>query len=176
MDSRQAKDHQLKNMQSKDIHDKNHPTTSEQQVQIEVESATDYQGWLTCWQAYQQFYHVTLANQITETTWQRFFDEQIPVHCAVAKCGDEILGIVHYIFHYSTWGAEDYCYFQDLYVDPSARGQQLGQRLIEYVKVVAQARPCMCLYWLTHESNHGARRLYDRLADNAGFIQYRINL
>jgi hypothetical protein len=29
------------------------------------------------------------------------------------------------------------------------------------------------VYWLTHEGNETARRLYDRVADNAGFIQYR---
>jgi hypothetical protein len=29
------------------------------------------------------------------------------------------------------------------------------------------------VYWLTHESNATARALYDRMATNAGFIQYR---
>jgi hypothetical protein len=28
-------------------------------------------------------------------------------------------------------------------------------------------------YWLTHETNAVARRLYDRLATNLGFIQYQ---
>jgi len=28
------------------------------------------------------------------------------------------------------------------------------------------------VYWLTHESNATARALYDKLAENLGFIQY----
>jgi len=32
------------------------------------------------------------------------------------------------------------------------------------------------VYWLTHETNTTARALYDRLANNAGFIQYRKDL
>ncbi|MGO7423872.1 GNAT family N-acetyltransferase, partial [Rhizobium ruizarguesonis] len=29
------------------------------------------------------------------------------------------------------------------------------------------------LYWMTHETNATARRLYDRIAERSGFIQYR---
>jgi len=29
------------------------------------------------------------------------------------------------------------------------------------------------VYWHTHETNHTARRLYDTVAENSGFIVYR---
>ncbi|EKU58220.1 hypothetical protein F989_00097 [Acinetobacter parvus NIPH 1103] len=32
------------------------------------------------------------------------------------------------------------------------------------------------LRWLTHETNYPVRILYDQLAENTGFIQYRKNL
>ncbi len=32
------------------------------------------------------------------------------------------------------------------------------------------------VYWLTHETNDTARRLYDRLAERSGFIVYRRQL
>jgi hypothetical protein len=35
---------------------------------------------------------------------------------------------------------------------------------------------CARLYWLTRENNHAARRLYDQVAENRGFIQYVIPL
>lgn len=40
------------------------------------------------------------------------------------------------------------------------------------------ARKCGCgrLYWSTHEDNATARRLYDRVAENRGFIRYEIDL
>ena len=34
-------------------------------------------------------------------------------------------------------------------------------------------KPARAVYWLTHETNTTARALYDKLANNAGFIQYR---
>jgi hypothetical protein len=32
------------------------------------------------------------------------------------------------------------------------------------------------VYWNTHESNSMARRLYDTVAENRGFIRYQIEL
>jgi hypothetical protein len=32
------------------------------------------------------------------------------------------------------------------------------------------------VYWNTHESNSTARRLYDKVAENRGFIRYQIEL
>jgi hypothetical protein len=29
------------------------------------------------------------------------------------------------------------------------------------------------VHWLTHESNTDAMKLYDRIADRSGFVQYR---
>ena len=29
------------------------------------------------------------------------------------------------------------------------------------------------VYWQTHETNHTAMRLYDRIAEKSGFVQYR---
>jgi hypothetical protein len=32
------------------------------------------------------------------------------------------------------------------------------------------------VYWLTHETNAEARKLYDKVAQNLGFVQYRKDL
>jgi GNAT superfamily N-acetyltransferase len=47
-----------------------------------------------------------------------------------------------------------------------------GRKLIEAVAAAAHAAGANAPYWLTHESNTVARRLYDRLAKNHGFLQY----
>ncbi len=65
------------------------------------------------------------------------------------------------------------CYLQDLYVDPLARGTGCGRRLIDAVAVAARQSGANPPYWLTHESNAVARRLYDQLARTEGFIQYQ---
>lgn len=68
------------------------------------------------------------------------------------------------------------CYLQDLFTIPEARGRGVGRSLIEYVYERAAEAGAGRVYWLTHESNRPGRLLYDRVAENAGFIQYRKNL
>lgn len=146
------------------------------EVQIVPAAPQNYPQWIEYWLAYQNFYKVALSNVVTQNTWQRFFDEAEPIYCAVAKNGQQILGFVHYVIHRSTWSEQHYCYLEDLYVSPEARGQQIGKRLIEYVQQQAIYQHCSRLYWHTQESNHTAQKLYDWIAKKPGFIVYRMPL
>jgi GNAT superfamily N-acetyltransferase len=65
---------------------------------------------------------------------------------------------------------------QDLFTAPHRRGQGIAGALIDAVTEWATARGCSRVYWMTHESNATARRLYDRAATNRGFIRYEIGL
>jgi ribosomal protein S18 acetylase RimI-like enzyme len=49
----------------------------------------------------------------------------------------------------------------------------VGRALIEEVYRKAEAAGASRVYWLTQSSNAQARALYDKVADNLGFIQYR---
>jgi len=62
---------------------------------------------------------------------------------------------------------------QDLFVAPEARGGGVGRRLIEHVYDAARTAGCARVYWLTHETNHEAMTLYDKVAERSGFVQYR---
>jgi GNAT superfamily N-acetyltransferase len=95
------------------------------------------------------------------------------MHCFVAVENGRLVGFTHAIFHRSTWLPDVTCYLQDLYVDASQRGKGTGEALIDAVAGLARAHKAGRLYWLTHETNDTARRLYDRVAQNSGFIQYR---
>jgi GNAT superfamily N-acetyltransferase len=85
---------------------------------------------------------------------------------------DRLVGIVHFLYHEDTWSKEPACYLQDLYVDGALRGTGCGRLLIEAVARAAHAAGANSPYWLTHETNAVARRLYDRIGKNHGFIQY----
>jgi len=98
------------------------------------------------------------------------------MHGALAWAGDRAVGLVHWIFHRSTWMLTDSCYLQDLYVDPELRGRGQGRALIEHVYAQARAAGSTRVHWLTQADNRVARQLYDRVAEHAGFIQYRKNI
>jgi GNAT superfamily N-acetyltransferase len=133
---------------------------------------SDFAQWLPLWQGYQAFYRTSIPEQVTRTTWARFFDAAEPVHCLVAERGAKLVGLAHYLFHRSTWLAERACYLNDLFVDPSGRRSGVARKLIEAVYEAADRAGAPKVYWLTHESNAAARLLYDQVARHRGFIQY----
>ncbi|KQN65463.1 GNAT family acetyltransferase [Serratia sp. Leaf51] len=137
---------------------------------------TDYSRWLPYWLSYQAFYEVQLSEYITNETWKRFLNPDEEIYYAVAKKGQEILGFVHYVFHGSTWSVNEFCYLEDLFVAENTRGKNIGKHLIEYVKQKASEKQCARLYWHTQEKNVTAQRLYDRVAEKPGVIEYRLPL
>lgn len=142
-------------------------------MKIRLAHAQDYAQWLPLWEDYQAFYKASIAAPVTEQTWARFMDPAEPMHCAVAEHDGLLVGVAHYIFHRSCWTAADYVYLQDLFTAPELRGKGIGRALIEHVYAAAQAQGGNRVWWLTHESNADAMKLYDNIADKSGFIQYR---
>ena len=138
---------------------------------------TDYDQWLPLWDGYNEFYgrsgDTALDPEITRVTWQRFFDAYEPVHALIAEQHGQLLGLTHYLFHRSTTAIGPNCYLQDLFTSRAARGKGVGRALIEAVYERARSAGCPRVYWQTQQSNATARLLYDKIADNSGFIVYR---
>ncbi len=135
---------------------------------------TDRAQWEQLWAGYLAFYETTLAPEVTESTWRRFFDRNERMQAIVAADSQgELLGFTHIVFHRGTWAIGDFCYLEDLFVGSNARNQGVARALIEEVYDIADKRKCERVYWLTHESNAPARKLYDQVAKNSGFIQYQ---
>jgi GNAT superfamily N-acetyltransferase len=138
---------------------------------------TDFDRWLPLWEGYNAFYGrygpTALSPEITQVTWNRFFDSCEPVHALVAELDRELLGLVHYLFHRSTLSIEPTCYLQDLFTGAAARGKGVGRALINGVYEQAQHAGARRVYWQTHETNQLAMRLYDTVADRSGFVVYR---
>ncbi len=143
-------------------------------VTIECAEQKDYASWLPLWINYQTFYRTIISDEVTKLTWERFFTPSEPVYCAVAKYDGKIVGLVHYLFHRSTWAESNYCYLEDLFVSEDVRGQHIGKQLIEYVQQQAQKHHASRLYWHTHETNLRGQRLYDWVAKKSGMIEYRM--
>jgi GNAT superfamily N-acetyltransferase len=138
---------------------------------------SDYAQWLPLWDGYNAFYgragETALAVEITRTTWARFFDAYEPVHALVAESGDRLVGLAHYVFHRSTTTIAPVCYLQDLFTDVSVRGKGIGGALISELYEEARRAGVSRVYWQTHETNHTAQKLYDKVAERSGFIVYR---
>ena len=142
-------------------------------VELRALGPADHDHWMPLWRGYQAFYKVDIPAATSAVTWQRLLDAAEPMAGALAWQGARAIGLVHWIYHRSCWTVGNYCYLNDLFVEPGLRGAGTGRLLIEHVYAQAAAAGCSRVYWLTHESNTTAMQLYDRIAERSGFVQYR---
>jgi GNAT superfamily N-acetyltransferase len=152
------------------------PVTADPDIRIIPLRPDDHAAWLPLWRGYQSFYDVDIPPDVSAVTWERLLDPAEPMAGALAWSGSAAVGLVHHIRHRSCWTVGDYCYLQDLFVATDVRGSGIGRKLIEHVHAVAERDGCSRIYWLTHETNTTAMRLYDSVAQRSGFVQYRQNL
>jgi GNAT superfamily N-acetyltransferase len=142
-------------------------------VEIKAIEKNDFDIWLPLWKGYQRFYEVNIPESVTLETWARFVDPMEPMHAALAMMGEHAFGLVHSIYHRSTWTTANYCYLQDLFVAADVRGGGIGRALIEHVYADAKRRGAARVHWLTHRTNAAAMRLYESVGHRSGFVQYR---
>lgn len=145
-------------------------------IAIRPLTSSDKAVWKDLWTSYLLFYKSSVAQDVYETTWSRLLDPNEPIHGMVAEVDDQTIGLVHYLFHRSTWSVGNYCYLQDLFVNPDVRGKSVGRQLIQATREAAEAAGASRVYWTTQEHNQAARVLYDKVADLTDFLQYRIML
>ena len=138
--------------------------------------ATDHAAWLRLWHGYVAFYESSVPPEQTALTWQRLLDPAFNLHGLVVEHDGAVIGFTHYLLHPATWAKGDYCYLEDLFVSPAARGTGAGRALIEAVKTAALAAGAAKVYWLTQTHNATARKLYDAVAADTGFMHYQIAL
>ena len=134
---------------------------------------SDHADWRRLWTAYLEFYKATVPEEVYRTTWERLFTAgEFEPKGFIARLDGKAVGLTHYLYHRSCWSLVDNCYLQDLFTDEAARGHGVGAALVEAVRQEAAKIGVTNVYWMTHETNATARKLYDRVARRTGFIEY----
>ena len=148
--------------------------TNRRMIRIAKLGPDDRGDWEDLFRGYNEFYERTLAPQMADRAWNAF-QADVRMHAFGAWLEGRLVGIAHFLIHPSTT-APDVCYLQDLFTAPDARRHGVARSLITAVTEWARARDCSRVYWSTHHTNATARRLYDQVAENRGFILYQIPL
>ena len=143
-------------------------------IKIRPITPADKPRWLELFKEYIVFYESKLSDEQYELTWERI-NSDFNITGLLAEKDGQVVGFTHYIFRPSTWEVEDFCYLEDLYVDPKVRGSGVGRALIKAVEEIAIATGSKRLYWTTAPDNETARKLYDKVAIN-NRVQYKIYL
>ena len=145
-------------------------------MKIRSLNSSDSAGWRDLWDQYLVFYEHVLTDQQTQLTFERLLDSDVSVHGFVLEVDNQILGIAHCSFRYSTWAENQELYLEDLFVDPSVRGQGFGRALIDATADFGKQHGAQKLYWQTHRDNATAQRLYETLANKSEFVTYEKSL
>jgi len=133
----------------------------------------DRSDWVALWHGYLTFYEATVSDEVTAATWERLLDETSPMFCLVAENEKgQVVGFTNCIVHLNTWTVQPICYLEDLFVAPEHRKQGAARKLIETVAEKAKEENWGRLYWMTKNSNHTARVLYDDVAKLTDFLRY----
>ena len=134
----------------------------------------DKDQWLKLWAGYLEFYKSSISPEQTELTWKRLVNNEQKMFGFVAESEEVVIGFTHCLFRPSTWTETDYCYLEDLFVDPNIRGKGVGRALMEKVIELAKEKNSKRVYWTTQEFNKTARILYDSITPVSEFVQYRL--
>ena len=143
-------------------------------VTIRAIEEKDKNQWLNLWAGYLEFYKSTISIEQTELTWKRLINNELKMFGFVAENEDGVIGFTHCLFRPSTWTETDYCYLEDLFVDPLIRGKGVGRALMDKVFELAREKKSKRVYWTTQEFNKTARVLYDSITPVSEYVQYRL--
>ena len=112
---------------------------------------------------------------IAATVWSWLLARTHGVEGILAVANDgELAGFVHFRPFPRTLDGNEACFLDDLWVTEAHRGTGLAQALIDRVRAVARERGWTHVRWVAVAKNARARALYDRIAEDAQLVTYRI--
>jgi GNAT superfamily N-acetyltransferase len=147
-----------------------------QNLAIRPLAATEKAVWEKLWYSYCDFYDQPISQPVTDTLWNRIQDAEFPIRGFGAYDGDRLLGIAHVVLHPHTWSTKTVCYLEDLFVDQTVRGRNVGHTLIDFLWKTCETEGWGRLYWHTAANNAAARRLYDRFKPADLVVRYTIDI
>lgn len=132
----------------------------------------DHSGWGTLFREYAHIGGVTLSDAQVERVWGWISADAGRTRCVLAVNDESPVGFVHYRPFERPITASVGLWIDDVYVQPSSRGQGIAGALIDAIRAQAGAGGYDVIRWTTRESNTGARKLYDRIAVPAPVVVY----
>ncbi len=126
-----------------------------------------------------------MPDDVIDGLWQRILDPDHPMQAWLAldpaqpdsKIDDDqtVIGLAHLIIHPHTFTLRNVAYLEDFWVSPDQRGRGIGGLMMDALQTQAKQNDWVRLYWLSGTDNHGAQRLYDRLAKRDNSVLYKID-
>jgi len=148
-------------------------------MQVRRIEEQDRQAWERLFRAYIEFYRAKVPDEVIDLTWRRLLagGEGNPLGLVAVDEAGVPFGLAHVLLHRSTWSATWYCYLEDLFVDPEARGHGTADALIRICADRCRERGLGGMAWLTAPDNQRAQKVYNRTgAESDTYVEYYLEL
>lgn len=133
--------------------------------------------WDRLYQGYAAFYRVEQTPEMRDRVWSWLQDPAHEVNGFLAlDAGGRAVGLTHYRPFARPLSASVGGFLDDLFVDPTSRGQRVADALIGAVADAGRAKGWSVIRWITAENNYRGRAVYDRVAQLTPWKTYDIKL
>jgi GNAT superfamily N-acetyltransferase len=114
---------------------------------------------------YERLAHAVQAT--ADSLHDALFGAHPAAEAIVAESAGQVVGYALFFTTYATFAGRPGIYLEDLYVQPHARGQGFGKRLLAEVAKLAVERRCGRLVWAVLDWNQPSIEFYERLGARA---------
>ena len=147
---------------------------SNQDLSIRFVESSDYDQWRRLYNGYGTFYKRDMTDEIANAVWSWLHDPNHEMEGLVAERNETLIGLAHFRRMPRPLSGAHIGFLDDLFVDPEARGSQIGERLISELSQISKERGWNLIRWLTADNNYRARALYDRVAKKTSWNLYEL--
>lgn len=141
-------------------------------IQVRAVRSDDRVGWQVLFEGYRNFYGFDPSSAVVDRVWNWLIDPGHECSGMLVEIDGVIVGLAHYRrFSRPSTGTIG-LWLDDLFTEPTLRGQGIGRALIAELNSIASAEGCSVVRWITKEGNYQARHLYDAIAQRTDWVIY----
>jgi GNAT superfamily N-acetyltransferase len=114
---------------------------------------------------YEKLLHEVVATE--DILRETLFGEKAHAEVIIGYLNNEPVSFALFFHNFSTFLGRPGIYLEDLYVKPSARGNGIGEFMLNFLAKLATERNCGRLEWWVLDWNESAIKFYKRLGAKA---------
>ncbi len=145
---------------------------------MEIRKATmeDQDAVIRLWKMLLKMYNKNSPTEVLQRSFRYIVENPQQALLFVIEKDGFIAGTASlHLGHYSTWHDNWYGHIEDLVIDPQYRGQGLAYSLLCHVIEAAKEQGLSRIELNALNTNHNARRLYEKLGFTTQSVVYEID-
>ena len=147
------------------------------EVTFEPVTPRRYDAWRAHYLRYAAALGESPGDAVANTVWSWLLARTHGVEAVLAiGDDDELAGFAHFRPFPRTLDGNEACFLDDLWVAEPHRGTGLAEALIDQLRAISRERGWTHVRWVAEATNARARALYERIAEDAQLVTYRINV